>query len=591
MDFLYHILRIFLLVCFLLLTAEKCMAIEQPALTFNGLEAFYQKKILANNDLDALLDSDDRQFNLIKIEQQIKDLLFAYGFFDALVTLSYNQKTDIYIAQIDTGENYHIASVSVDEPPSVFTPRYLLKIRQGDVFDGFKLIKAENRILDFLGTQECRYIKRVKHSITLDEEAKTVHIIFDVGASPPSVFGKSTFTGTKTVENTVLNPLLNYETGDCYNEKKINDTIKNAINTNLFNTIYYNIDPQKKDETGTAHVDVMYQIDERKHRTYNYGIGFSDTEAVILSAGNEWRNLFQQGVSLNVQTRVSDRAQTLNFNSKYPSYFGFKQNLNSAITFGRERFETYNSDSLSTFLGYEKIPENKKHFSYGIGVRNNFSKVTQSAVLSEDYFISAVPVFTLYDDKDDFLRPTLGSTLRFDSVPAVNLLSVKDNFLKNQVTASHFINVSSVGNPIENSPTILAFRSTVGSIAGSTLDNIPITERFYAGGGGSVRGYDYQNLGDLKLGLPRGGASLFEGSFETRIGIGKTYGITFFIDGGNVYSDILPQVSQGLQFATGIGGRYYSDVIPIRLDIGVPLNPRHERNDSFGFYLGIGESF
>ena len=75
------------------------------------------------------------------------------------------------------------------------------------------------------------------------------------------------------------------------------------------------------------------------------------------------------------------------------------------------------------FVGYEKIPENKKHVSYGIGFRNNFSKVTESAVLSEDYFISAVPLFALYDDKDDFLRPTIGSSLKLDMMPAVNILS------------------------------------------------------------------------------------------------------------------------------------------------------------------------
>ena len=175
-------------------------------------------------------------------------------------------------------------------------------------------------------------------------------------------------------------------------------------------------------------------------------------------------------------------------------------------------------------------------------------------------------------------------------MPAVNVLSANSNFFKNQVTGSHFINVGAVGNPQENAPTILAFRSTIGSIVGTELNNIPIIERFYAGGGGSVRGYNYQNLGDTQFGRPKGGASLFETSLEARIGIKKNYGIVLFADAGNVYNDITPQ-PQSLQFSAGIGGRYYSDIIPVRFDIGVPLNPRTNRNDSFGFYIGIGESF
>lgn len=571
--------------------ASEAISLLGNRIDFIGLDKKYQKQILNNADFEALLDSKDSRFNLLKIEAQVKALLENHGFFDALVRLSFNQQSQIYTASIDTGEQYIIDSITIDEPPSIFTPRYLIKIRKGDVFDGFKVIDAEKNIMNFLSTGECRYIKRVKHKIILNEDNHTVALIFDVGSSPSSVFGKSNFIGIKTIHHTVLDGLLDYKTGGCYSEKKINSTIKNAINTNLFNNIYYEIDPQKKNADNIAYVDVNYQTDEHKHRTYHYGVGISDTEAVIVTAGNQWRNLFQKNVSLNAQTRLSDRSQTLNFDSKYPSYFGFKKNLISAVTLGRQRFEAYDSDNISTFIGYENFAKKIDYLTYGIGVRNSFSKIKQASILSEDYLISSVPAFLLYDSKDDFLRPTLGSTLKLDTIPTINLLSANDNFLKNQITASHFINVGSIGNPQENAPTILAFRSTVGSIIGSEFNNIPIIERFYAGGAGSVRGYNYQNLGGTRLGIPQGGASLFETSMETRIGIGKNYGLTVFIDGGNVYSDIIPKPHQSLQFSAGIGGRYYSDIIPIRFDIGVPLNPRNNRNDDFGFYIGIGESF
>lgn len=563
---------------------------QSKTLEIKGIDELHRQKILDNPDITALLESNDSVFDTAKIEHKLKDILLVYGFFDATVRVGYNTDNHHYIATLNTGKQYQIASIYIDQPPSVSVPLELIRIKQGDNFNGFKLLKDEKRILNFLGTQECRYIKRVKHSVTLNKHSKTVAVVFDVGVSPPSKFGTNNFMGLNTVSHDILNPLLDYQMGDCYNEKKINNSVKNVINTNLFNTVFYEITPQKKDDRGISKVDVIYTFEERKHRSYNYGIGVSDTEAMIISAGHEWRNFARQGINLNIQTRLSDRSQNLNFKGQYPSYFGFRENLNSGVTVARERLQTYDSDSISGFVGYEKLPHSQTFYSYGGGIRSSFAKVKQSNIISEDYFITAIPLYGLYDSRDDMLRPKVGETLKLDIMPAVNILKVQNNFIKNQITGTHFMNVGSIGNPQDHAPTILAFRSTIGNIIGTSRDNVPLIERFFSGGGGSVRGYQYQNLGEAQSGIAIGGTSLFETSLEGRIGIKDNYGIVVFVDGGNVYKDAIPKIGS-LQFAAGLGGRYYSDIIPVRFDIGIPLNPRDGRRDNFGFYIGIGESF
>ena len=139
---------------------------------------------------------------------------------------------------------------------------------------------------------------------------------------------------------------------------------------------------------------------------------------------------------------------------------------------------------------------------------------------------------------------------------------------------------------------MLAGRLSLGSIlgGGDTFD-IPADKRFYAGGGGSIRGYAYQSVGPRNRDNdPTGGKSLFEGSVEGRIRIGQQFGVVPFIDFGTVFDKSVPTFDETVRFGAGIGGRYYSPFGPIRLDVAVPLN-RDKGDDPFALYVSIGQAF
>jgi translocation and assembly module TamA len=107
-----------------------------------------------------------------------------------------------------------------------------------------------------------------------------------------------------------------------------------------------------------------------------------------------------------------------------------------------------------------------------------------------------------------------------------------------------------------------------------------------------VRGYKFQSIGPLDSNNdPLGGRSLVEVSAEARIRIVGPFGIVPFIDGGQVYEEIYPRLSsEELQWAAGLGLRYYSPVGPIRFDVATPINPRGI-DDPFQFYISIGQAF
>jgi translocation and assembly module TamA len=139
---------------------------------------------------------------------------------------------------------------------------------------------------------------------------------------------------------------------------------------------------------------------------------------------------------------------------------------------------------------------------------------------------------------------------------------------------------------------VLATRLSVGSIDGAKRDDVPADKRFYAGGGGSIRGYDYQRVGPLDDDdEPFGGRSLLEVGTELRLRITESFGIVGFFEGGNVYPSLYPDLDDVIRWGTGGGLRYYSPVGPFRLDIGTPVNGRDGIDHPVQFYISLGEAF
>jgi translocation and assembly module TamA len=138
----------------------------------------------------------------------------------------------------------------------------------------------------------------------------------------------------------------------------------------------------------------------------------------------------------------------------------------------------------------------------------------------------------------------------------------------------------------------LALRGQVGFVSGPSLQNAPASYLFYSGGGGSVRGQDYQSLGvDIGGGNVVGGKAFLGFSGEVRVKTGNKLSLVGFYDAGYVGAEEFPDGSSG-QWHTGagVGVRYDTGIGPVRLDVGVPLSGP-EGAGGVGLYIGIGQSF
>ncbi len=146
-------------------------------------------------------------------------------------------------------------------------------------------------------------------------------------------------------------------------------------------------------------------------------------------------------------------------------------------------------------------------------------------------------------------------------------------------------------SPGDEGRTVFAARLKVGTLLGPTIEQTPPDQLFLAGGGGSVRGYGFKNIGVKQAnGDVTGGQSLVEGSIELRQRFGESFGAVAFADVGVVGEDSFSGFSTDPKIGVGVGFRYYSGLGPIRIDVAIPLDA-DEGDPGFAFYAGIGHAF
>ncbi|MEO8074932.1 MAG: BamA/TamA family outer membrane protein, partial [Acidobacteriota bacterium] len=131
-----------------------------------------------------------------------------------------------------------------------------------------------------------------------------------------------------------------------------------------------------------------------------------------------------------------------------------------------------------------------------------------------------------------------------------------------------------------------------------TLDDLPASERFFAGGDTTIRGFTLDTVGAANTisptGFPRGGNALLLMNGELRFPVWKDFGAVVFVDGGNVF-DRASEFDLGeLRGSSGFGLRYRSPIGPIRLDIGFKMDRRTfagNLESGHAFHFSIGQAF
>jgi translocation and assembly module TamA len=340
--------------------------------------------------------------------------------------------------------------------------------------------------------------------------------------------------------------------------------------------------PKKLDADGR--LPVTFTLVERKPRTIGASIGYQTDEGPNTTLFWEHRNLFGAGEKLHTELDLSAVEQSLNAAFSKPAFLSRNQTLLANGALARQDTDAFDSDTASAGIGLQR--ELIKKLIVSGGVAYTYADIDDHTGNRQTYGLVSTPLTFSWDYSNDLLNPTRGGRTDLTTTPFVDTLGTGIKFLKNTVTQTVYV-------PLLSSPRlILALRGSAGSIAGASRGDVPAIERFYAGGGGSIRGIPYQKAGPLNdKDDPLGGRSLLEASSELRLLITKSLGVVAFVDSGNVYNSSVPDLSEPVEVGTGMGLRYLTPIGPLRFDIGVPVHPRKKVDDPYQLYIGIGQAF
>jgi translocation and assembly module TamA len=257
------------------------------------------------------------------------------------------------------------------------------------------------------------------------------------------------------------------------------------------------------------------------------------------------------------------------------------------LDIGRRDFEAFQGYTARLYglVSRESTPIWQKRWTYAYGAEvlatNENRNGTAVVSLSDAYFIGGLIGQVGYDRSNSLLDPTKGFRLLARVNPEASLRGGASVYVRNLIEGSAYF---SLGEAF-----VVAGRARFGSIFGIARDDLAPSRRFYAGGGGSVRGFGFQELGPRDLNnVPLGGRSLTEFAVEGRYRFGN-YGVVAFVDAGQVSESQVPGVSE-MRFGVGVGGRVYTNFGPVRIDVATPIG-RREGESLVNVYVSIGQAF
>jgi translocation and assembly module TamA len=227
-----------------------------------------------------------------------------------------------------------------------------------------------------------------------------------------------------------------------------------------------------------------------------------------------------------------------------------------------------------------------------VTLRGLGGRFPESLRVARDYLLFAVPLTATYDSTgltDPLLDPTHGLRATVSATPTHAFGDPSSNYVILQAAGSTYFDLSDFGIS-DPGRSVLALRGLVASIQGASQFGLPPDQRLYAGGSGTVRGYDYQSIGpQFPDGKPIGGLSAEAATIEFRQRLFEDFGAVAFVDAGQA-SDVSAPFTGTVRVGAGVGVRYYTPIGPLRVDVAVPLN-RAPRGAAFGVYIGLGQAF
>ncbi|WEK47824.1 MAG: BamA/TamA family outer membrane protein [Candidatus Andeanibacterium colombiense] len=580
---------------------------------------FKQHSALDDHDGDAVNGAELSSY--IKTDRQLlADVLNAAGHFDAVVEPAIElpavgtKDPVTAILEVQPGPQYSFGAIELKSLPLV--PADLLSssfpLKTGKPILAEDVLAAEAGVAVTLPRNGYPFAVVGQRDILLDEAARTGDYTLPIVTGPRARFGEIVVTAAagsdvtignggkkkkkkkKTLSGPVFAPdhiyqLARFKRGDLYDARKVDDLREALVATGLFAVVA--VEPLETDRPAaddTVYADLAVRQAKGPPRSISVTGGYGTGQGFSVSGSWTHRNLFppEGALILTGVAGTQEQGASATFRRSNAGQRDRSVALTlSALHNNYDAFDAY-TGKLAGQISRDSTPiwQKKLTYSYGFELLATAEKAYDfdlAESVRRTYYVAALPGQVGFDTTNDLLDPTRGFRLALKLSPEAALGGIGTTYYARGMIEG------SIYQPA--GPLVLAGRLRVGSIVGAAREDIAPSRRYYAGGGGSVRGFGYQQLGPKDPNDdPIGGRSVVEGAAEARYRFGN-YGVVAFVDAGQVSESSTPGFDD-IRMGVGVGGRFYTNFGPIRLDVATPLK-RRAGESKVAIYVSIGQAF
>ena len=571
-----------------------------------------------SDDFDSVISNKEREFmgwfwgqndgkmSLADLEYdnlRIRDFYMQNGYLDAkieqpFVRVNFDNYTADMSYQIEEGEAYTITGVSIHQTKEVIDHekiKEIITLKKGEIFN-IKTFRDDSQKIKTLIADKSYAFVQVVQDLKKNKKDHTVEVVFKINPGTKVKIRNVVISGNTRTLDRVIRRELYLGPGDMYSLTDLKDSRNSLGRLGFFdgNTI-----EEKRINNST--MDLIVKVKEAPTGNIQIGGGYGSYGGILVSLGVNDRNIWGSGINVGVKAEKSETTQSYSFNISNNRLNDSDFSGNFSIFHSVYDYNDYTtlSDGISLGVGHRFSRHISGYMGYGFSQNDyEFSDDFNSTQYGdqsyfEEYSKSGITLSAKWDDTDDYYLPREGFTLS-QSFEKSGLGGDAD-FFKSRTNFGKFIGLEDyIGFDA-----IFRYKARFNAV----IDNgyVPLAEKFYMGGIGSVRGYESYSLSPTVVdttatdGYRRiGGTQTFSNSLELSLPLvpQAKMRVVAFVDWG-VISDsytINLRTNTTARGGFGLGLEWFSPVGPIQLMFANPLLEEPGDKTS-GFEFTMGQRF
>ncbi len=509
--------------------------------------------------------------------ERVARAMRALGYHDVVVQTAADPGPPCRAAiGVTAGRRYVIGEVDLHYAPPIPDAPPTPPI-SGEPATGRLIVDAAAGAVDALRDRGRYDAKLVTRRALLDRPRKAIDLEIEIAPGPMVTAGDMEVEGLERLNAARVARLSKIEPGELVTPALLDEAERDLIASALFDRA--TVEPVGSAAERTLRI----AVDERLPRTLSGALRFATDTGFAAEATWEHRNLFGDAERVRATLTVGQTVQALEGEYRAYDWPFFGQSFRAAADVRREEVDGQLTSRAATFAGLEWPILDELTFRYGLSaevVRD------ETEGRKEDYALAGLPLELVYDAADDPLDPSEGFRATLRITPYSAFREGTQGFVVTEAIGAAYM-------PFDEAKMwVAAARARLGTISGAAdADAVPYAKRFFAGGGGSIRGFAFRRAGPLDAeDRPIGGASVAEINAEIRWRAFEDIAVVAFVDAGGAFRGQAPGQDGDWFVGAGLGARYYTAIGPIRLDVAAPLNAR-EGEPAVQVYVSIGQAF